>query len=151
VTARFGRTLLLASLIVSSACSDDGATTTTTTTPTPTGNITETFTGTLALNGAATFPFTALSSGALAATLTCIQPAGCPDPPPAVDTTLIVGMWLGVWANGTCQFGVANDDALQGSTINAFAVQAGNYCVRVYDSKGNLPATENYRIDVTHP
>ena len=134
--------LLVALLGAASACSDDGTTTTTSaSTTSPTGNITETFTGTLTLNGAATFPFTSLSSGAIAATLTAFTP----------DTTLKVGIWLGVFANGLCSFGVANDDAVQGSTINAFAVQAGNYCVRVYDSKGNIPQTETYQIDVTHP
>ncbi len=54
------------------ACSSD--TTTTPTTPTTPTTITETFSGTLTLNGAVTFPFVATTAGSANATIKALEP-----------------------------------------------------------------------------
>lgn len=134
--------MLLATAV---ACSDNGATSTTSTVTSPSGGtVTETFTGTLTLNGAASFPFNSTTSGSITATLTSFTP----------DTTLQVGLWLGVWDGARCASGVVNDKIVQGANVPAFAPSAGSWCVRIYDSMGNVPASpggDAYQIDVTHP
>ncbi|MGB7219821.1 MAG: hypothetical protein WBD07_13565 [Vicinamibacterales bacterium] len=148
------RQLLLGALLAATiACSDDGGTTPIVTAPSG-GIITETFTGALRLNEAASFPFSSASGGSITATLTTFTP----------DLTLKAGLWVGVWNGTQCTSGVANDSA-QGpdpaanpvrfaSTVTAFATSAGSWCVRIYDSTGTAPASspgQAYQIDVTHP
>src|SRR5262249_22315118 len=94
--------LLLPLLAV--ACGDSNASVVTTA---PTPAVTESFTGTLTIRGASTFPFAVQTSGAVTATLISIAP----------DTTSIVGLSLGTWNGSLCQVVLANDQALQGSTV----------------------------------
>jgi hypothetical protein len=137
--------LLIALVATATACSDSGATSTTASVISPSGStITESFTGTLTLNGAASFPFNSTTSGSMTATLTTFSP----------DTTLQVGLWFGVWDGARCFNGGANDKAVQGTSVPAFAPAAGTWCVRIYDSMGNVPASpggDAYQVDVTHP
>src|SRR5947209_6948579 len=96
------RQLLLAALIVTAtACSDNGATTITSPAPPTSGGITEAFPGTLALNGAQSFSFTATTSGSITAKLTTLAP------------NTPVGVWLGVWDGARCAFGAGREDATQ--------------------------------------
>jgi len=133
--------LLLALAVTAAACSDDNATSVTTPVA-PTGSsITETFAGTLNTNGAASFPFASTTSGSISASLTTFTP----------DTTLQIGLWIGVWDGARCSSGVANDKAIQGTTVTGFATTSGNWCVRIYDATGTVTQVENYQIDVTHP
>ena len=78
---------------------------TTPTTPTTPGNaITEPpFTGTLKVNGAATYPFTATSAGTITATLASITP----------DASVAIGLSIGTWTGSACQIVIANDNATQ--------------------------------------
>ena len=81
------RQLLLSALLAAAiACSDSGVTTPTVTSPSA-GLITETFTGALRLNEAASFPFSSASGGNITATLTTFTP----------DLTLKAGLLVGVW------------------------------------------------------
>jgi hypothetical protein len=136
---------LVALVVTAVACSDSNATSTTSAVTSPSSTtITESFTGTLTLNGAASFPFSSTTSGSMTATLTTFSP----------DTTLPVGLWFGVWDGSRCFNGGANDKAVQGSVLPAFAPSAGTWCVRIYDSMGNVPASpggDTYQLDVTHP
>lgn len=111
------------------------------TTPTPTPTVTETFTGNLTKNGAATFNFTVGASGQVSATLRELTPA------PAVS----VGLSLGNWNGTVCQAVLANDSAIQGTFVTGNMSSAGSLCVRIYDATGTLEGTTAFRIEVVHP
>lgn len=109
--------------------------------PTPVVLITETFMGTLTVNGANTHPFQS-DGGGLTATLIALSP----NP----DETLAVGLALGTWNGAACQVVIANDSATQGATVAGGASRTGNLCVRIYDV-GNLTEAATYEILVEHP
>jgi hypothetical protein len=133
--------LFLASLSAS-ACSNSGSNTPTAPTPPAPVAITETFEGTLTVNGAATFPFAAQRSGNMAAQLTVLNP----DNP---DEATTVGLSLGTWNGLSCQTVLANDAAVLNSLVIGQAQTAANFCVRIYDV-GRLTAAVPYQIVVTH-
>ena len=117
------------------ACGSDDPVTTPT--PTPTA-ITETFEGTLTVNGAATYPFVVVQAGLASAVLTTILP-----------DTATVGVSLGTWNGQGCQIILANDSATQNVAVVGEARSAGNFCVRIHDV-GKLTAPANYLLTVTH-
>jgi len=117
-------------------CSD--TTTTAPTTPAPT--TTETFGGTLTVNGAVTHQFTATQRGTVTATLTALQP----------DASAVIGVALGTWNGTTCNILLANDQAVVGAGAAGTVSGVGVLCLRVYDV-GKLTAPATYSIDVTHP
>jgi hypothetical protein len=112
-------------------------------TPPPTAGITDTFSDTLTVNAAKTFPFVVTGPGTLTALVQTLSP----------DASQIIGIALGTWngATSTCQLVLANDAAIQGSSVVGQASVLGNFCVRVYDSTGNLPQPASYVLEVTHP
>lgn len=120
-------------------CNSDTTSTTTTTTTTPSVQITEAFSGTVSVKGAASFNFTATASGTVTAYLKTLTP----------DTTGLIGLSLGVWNGTTCQAVVSNDAATALVTVTGSATAAGNLCVRIYDI-GKLTATQTFEITVTH-
>jgi hypothetical protein len=134
--------LLIAVLAVSvAACgSSDNVTPTPTTPTTPAATITETFPGTLTINGAATFPFTATTAGTVTATLTSLLP----------DGAVPVGLAIGTWTGSACQIGVANDGATQAAVVTGTAQSAVNLCVRIYDV-GKLTSSMDFSITIVHP
>ena len=129
---------LLALVMATAGCGDDN-TPTTPTEPTPTA-VTETFTGAINRNGAATHNFVVSRSGRIDATLTTVGP----------DSTTIIGLSLGTLnAAGACQTVLSNDRATQGTTVSGNGGAAGSFCVRVYDV-GNITDNVDYLITVTH-
>ena len=112
--------------------------TTTPTTPTATP-ITDTFLGTLTVNGGVTHQFAAARSGTIQETLTALSP----------DSTVILGISLGTWNGNTCQVVLAKDNATLGSIVLGTASSAGTLCARVYDV-GNLTEPASYEITVVH-
>jgi hypothetical protein len=102
--------------------------------------VTETFTGSINQNGAATHPFVATQAGAVRATLTAVTP----------DATIAVGLTLGTWNGAICQAVLSNDNAFQGAVINGTASVSSTLCVRIQDV-GKLTGTLSYTIDVIHP
>lgn len=104
----------------------------------PPTSITETFTGTLTVNGAATYPFVVGQAGNATAVLTALVPDDAR-----------VGMSLGTWNGVTCQIILANDNATQNSLVVGEARSAGNFCVRIHDV-GKLTAPADYLLTVTH-
>jgi hypothetical protein len=135
--------LLLATLVTGAAGCDDNNnnnTPTTPTTPTTPLTFTETFTGTLNMNGAASFPFTAKTGGTVTATLQTIAP----------DATIAVGLYLGTWTGSVCQVLFPNDNVLQGATVSATATSAASLCVRIYDV-GKVTTPLNFTITVVRP
>ena len=130
--------LLLAVLGLGAAGCSDGSTTTT---PTPTSTIiTNTFSGTLTPNGAASHPFTTTGSGAVTAALTTL----------GADSPAQVGLGLGTWNGGSCQIVIANDKAAVGTVVTGAASGVGQLCVRIYDV-GNLVGPLTYDLQVVHP
>jgi len=134
--------LLTALLAVSvAACgSSDPITPTTPTPTTPVATVTETFTGTLTVNGAVTFPFTATTGGTITATLSSLLP----------DGTIPVGLSIGTWTGSACQVAVANDAATQTAVVTGTAQSAVNLCVRIYDV-GKATGPMDFSIAIVHP
>jgi len=111
------------------------------TTPTPVP-VTETFTGELNKNGAATHPVFLGASGAVSATLTSLG-----DNPPTK-----IGFSLGtLGASGNCTAVITNDNAVVTTTLNGTVSNlSGSLCARVYDV-GTITDTIPYTFTVTHP
>jgi hypothetical protein len=121
---------------IAAACADDDLPNAPT--PTPPVAVTETFEGTLTVNGAATYPFIVGQAGLTAAVLTTLSP-----------DTATVGVSLGTWNGQACQVILANDSATQSVSVVGEARSAGNFCVRIHDV-GKLTAPAAYLLTVTH-
>ena len=80
--------VLVAAALAAAGCGDDPVTTPDRPTPT---SVTETFEGTLTINGAFTQPFVVQTAGTVTATLTVLDP-----------TDAVVGMSMGTWNGITC-------------------------------------------------
>lgn len=104
----------------------------------PPVQITETFSGSITINGAATHVFTTDDAGDAIAQITALAP----------DSTVIVSFQFGTWNGTSCQVVLATDDATTGSTLIGRA-SVGSFCVRVSDV-GRLTAPTDYEIRVTH-
>jgi hypothetical protein len=111
--------------------------TTPTTTPTA-ATVTETYTGNLNANGAASYAFVA-QPGTITATLTAIG-----------DGSVAVGLALGNWTGTSCVLAIASDSTLAGGSVVGSTTATANVCVRIYDV-GNVTATIPYTISVVHP
>lgn len=127
---------LAIAVLVMTGCNDP-VTIPTTPTPNPT---TETFTGTLTVNGGVTHPFSAATAGAVTATLTNIGP----------DENPTVGLLLGTWNGSSCAVVIPNDAATRSTAVIGTANQAGQLCVRIYDV-GRITTPQDYEITVVHP
>ena len=131
---------LIASLAVTvSACSgliDDFPTT-----PDPVIT-TETFTGTLTVNGGATHPVFTGATGQVVATLTSLG-----ETPPSK-----VGFSMGTLGlSGVCTIVLRNDSAVVNSALTGtVSTLSGSLCVSVYDT-GAMTAPVDYTFTVSHP
>ena len=127
-------------VVTSAACGNNNNPTIPT--PTPTPGVTETFPGSIDVNGAQTFPFTVATGGFITATLTAVGP----------DTTALIGFSIGTFNNNVCTVGTGLflDKAPQGATIVASVSAPGTLCLRVYDG-GTLTGLTTFSIDVAHP
>ena len=131
--------VLIASLAVSvAACS--GLIDELPTTPDPVIT-TETFTGTLTVNGGRTHQFFTSATGSVTATLTSLGEA-----PPET-----VGFSMGTMAGSTCTIVLANDQAVVTSVLTGtVSTLQGALCVRMYDV-GKLTGPVDYSFTVSHP
>jgi hypothetical protein len=103
--------------------------------------VTETFTGTLTVNGGATHQFFTSATGTVTATLTSLG-----ETPPER-----VGFSMGTLSGATCSIVLANDQAVVTSVVSGtVSTLAGTLCVRVYDV-GTLTAPVDYTFTVSHP
>ena len=104
---------------------------------------TETFSGTLNINGAQTHFVFLAATGTVTATLTSLG-----ENPPSK-----VGFSLGTLAGTTCTSNptLYNDSAVVTSTLSG-SVQTlgGSLCARIYDT-GALTASVDYTFTVSHP
>ena len=102
---------------------------------------TETFTGTLTINGGATHQFFTAASGGITATLTSLG-----DEPPTR-----VGFSMGTMAGSTCTIVLRNDNAVVTSVLTGtVSTLQGALCVSVYDT-GALTKSVDYTFTVSHP
>lgn len=103
--------------------------------------VTETFSGTLTINGAATHNVFNNATGTVTATLTSLG-----ENPPSK-----IGFSLGTLSGSTCALVLTNDSAVVTSIITGtVSTLAGSLCVRVYDV-GAMTAPVDYTFTVSHP
>ena len=109
--------------------------------PNPGTPVTETFTGTLKLNGSVTHSFTANASGAVTATITTLDPSGA-----------VIGFQLGTFNTVTCSAVVSNDLATAASVLGGTTQSAASLCVKMHDPNGAIAAdaSVNYTVTVSH-
>jgi hypothetical protein len=132
------KALVLTAVVVTLGCDDD--TPTTPTTPTAPANVTETFTGTVNKNGAASHNFTSSAAGVIQATLKSLSP----------NSEIEVGFAVGTWSGLVCNVVLVRDRAVQSTVIYGNVNVSGELCVRVYDV-GNVTEPIEYSIEVIHP
>jgi hypothetical protein len=105
--------------------------------------VTETFSGSLNVNGATTHTFTTQAAGTVTATLTALEPAG----------SATVGFSVGTWnaLSNACQAVWAIDAAAVSAAFTGRTQTGGtNLCVRMYDP-GRITETISYTVEVVHP
>jgi hypothetical protein len=105
--------------------------------------VTDVFTGTVNINGAASHPFFTSATGTVTATLSSLG-----ETPPAM-----VGFSLGTYSGTTCSVtsGLFNDKAVVNSVIQGtVSTLGGSLCVRIHDV-GSLTESVPYEIRVQHP
>lgn len=123
--------------LAAAGCGDDAAPAAPVETPV---QITETFTGTLNVNGAAMHTVvTDKGPAQIQATIDSLSP----------DSTAVVSFILGTWNGNNCQVILVKDDATTGSSLIGNASAVGSFCVRISDI-GRLTAPTDYSITVTH-
>lgn len=135
--------VFLGALVLAAAIAAAGCDNTVSNTPTgPPQTTTDTFTGTINVNGGATHTFNVAVAGSVTATLTTVSP----------DATVQVGFLIGTWnaVTASCQQSIAKDDAVQGVILSGNASGPGTLCTRIYDT-GKLTGAINYTITVVHP
>ena len=104
----------------------------------PPPTLTDTFSGTLTLNGATTYNFTVTGVGSITAQLSTLSP------------NVSVGLSVGTWNGSICQIVLANDASVQGSVVVGSTSATGSFCVRIYDASGTAVQPQMYVIDVFH-
>jgi hypothetical protein len=136
--------ILLLALATSLAGCNDSTTNTPTTPTTPntptTPATTETFTGTLHLNGAETYNFTAATGGTVLVTLTTLA-----------DGTPPIGLSLGTWTGAACQIVIDNSNAAVQGFVTGTVTSATSLCARVYDAHGTIATPADFTITAAHP
>ena len=131
------RAALVALAFVGSAC-DNGPDLGPTPNP-PT--VTETFTGTVNLNGAVNHSFNATAAGATTATITAIDPSGA-----------FIGFEMGTWSGAVCTAVLSNPAGTLSSILSANTQTSASLCVRLHDPNGTLTdKSVTYTVTVVHP
>ena len=127
---------LILACAAASGCADDDATPTTPVEPPV--QISETFDGSITINGAVTHTFVTERAGQATATLTSLSP----------DSAAVVSFQFGTWNGQYCSATLSNDVATTGANLVGNA-SSGAFCVRVSDV-GRLTAPTAYSITVQH-
>jgi hypothetical protein len=107
------------------------------TTPTPVA-VTETFSGTLTVNGAQNHSFGVERAGTVSAQVKALS-----------DQAATIGVSLGTWNGIACTIIIRSTVAVLNTTITGTAQSTGQYCVALNDV-GKLTAAVDYSVDVTH-
>lgn len=143
--------LALSAAAGAAACGKDSPTSPTTTTTTTTTTSTaaeasnsETFRGTLPVNGYRFYSFEVGAFGTVTVTLDNV--GGSTGVPPSVW----VGVGLGVPDGLDCSTNISLNTQAGGGPHISSTLSAGTYCARVYDI-GNLAATAPFSVTIAHP
>jgi hypothetical protein len=106
----------------------------------PPVQVSETFTGTLNVKGAAMHTFLTDKGPAQASvTIASLSP----------DSAAVVRFEFGTWNGNNCQVNLFKNDATTGSNLIGTASAVGSFCVGLLDI-GFLTAPTDYSITVTH-
>lgn len=130
--------LIVVFALALSGCGDS----TTATSPTSTSPVTETFTGQVIVGGSASHAFTAASAGTVSLTLASLGP----------PADLVVGFGIGIpQTNGaSCLLSQAVQTGAATSPQITLQVDAGTYCVRLYDL-GTLKSPAAFMVTIVRP
>ena len=130
--------ILLSLAIVSAACKKDDNNPSTPTVTTKT----DTFTGTVPVNGSGIHNFTVENSGQVSVTLTTTGPS----------STVPMGIGVGTPGDNACGLiAGASVTAVAGSSAQLTGVVSpGTLCVKIFDV-GNQTAAVTYTVTVAHP
>ena len=123
---------LLGALLLGGCAGTDNSTVTGPTT-------TQTFTGAIPASGDAQYSVAVASNGEMDVTLSSLTP----------QTTITVGLGIGVPSAGSCSLITGVENAKVGTTLPA-EVAPGTYCVLLYDV-GNVQGSDNFTLTVVHP
>ena len=133
----FARTLVvLLAATTLAGCGDDDPIDTPSQ-PTPIA-VTETFSGTLTVNGAATHQFAVERAGTVSAQVKTLS-----------DQAATLGVSLGTFNGAACQIIISNTAAALNTTVTGTAQTTGQFCVWLNDV-GKLAGGVDYSIEVTH-
>lgn len=124
-------------VLLTAACSNNNTLSPTPATPPPT--VTDSFSGSVTINGAVTHAFGVQTGGRVTATLKSLSPESA-----------VIGLSLGTWNGAACQIVLANDSAKLGTIVIGNVTSLGNLCVRLYDV-GTLTTATSYEVEVVHP
>jgi uncharacterized membrane protein len=127
----------LFAVLLTAGCSNNNTLNPTPTTPPVT--VTDTFSGSVNVNGAITHAFGVQTGGRVTATLKTLDPEDA-----------VIGLSLGTWNGSACQIVLANDSAKLGTIVIGNVTSLGNLCVRLYDV-GSFTRTTSYEVEVVHP
>jgi hypothetical protein len=105
--------------------------------PTPVA-VTETFTGTLTVNGAQTHQFAVERAGTVSAQVKTLS-----------DQAATLGVSLGTYNGAACQIIISNTAAALNTAVTGTAQTTGQFCVWLNDV-GKLTGGVDYSIEVTH-
>ena len=118
-------------------CGSSNDPTNTPTTPTPVA-VSETFNGSLNVNGAQNHSFGVERAGTVSAQIKTLS-----------DQAATIGVSLGTWNGVACTVIIRNTAAVLNTAITGTAQNTGQYCVSLNDV-GKLTAGVDYSVEVTH-
>jgi hypothetical protein len=137
MTSVVGIVCCMAAMIAAGCGLPESSTSPTTTTPP-----TETFSGTLAVQGSNVFTFTVTQAGTVSVTLASLTPS----------STGGVGLGIGTPSGTTaCTLTSSTPNAIAASTAQITITQnPGTSCVKVFDT-GNVTTASTFTINIVHP
>jgi len=130
-------TFVCLSAIALAGCGSD-TTPTNPTDTTPPVAVTETFAGTLTINGLQSHAFAVTRAGTVSAVLKVLS-----------DPAVTIGVSLGTWNGAACTIVIANPAATLNTSVVGTAQNSGQFCVLLNDI-GRLTAAVDYAVDVSH-
>lgn len=109
----------------------------------PSQNQTQTFTGTVAVQGSGTVhTFNVTKGGEISAMVTSFNPA--------LASGTFFEVIYGQVISGQCSLLSANQFAVTGATVVSGAIVPGTYCIQIID-EGFFKVSEDYVLQVSHP
>lgn len=130
---------LAGTLVIAALAAGCGSDSTTPTTPTPSGTMSETWSGVVAPGGQTSRSFTVNNSGTITVTLT------------SAGTTFGLGVGLPRVTGGGCRLGVAVNASSSTTPQISTQAEAGQYCVEVYDLGTVTGDPVGFALKIDHP